>query len=383
MTIRLGGIIVGLAISYSPSFSGTTLTAEQLCEIVALHDATGHVDYITVGYGSYLEFEGIIPAFTEGEKLTTPLTARLKAVVKHAVITSEAGVRTPDNAETILASGEADMVSIVRGQIADPHLARKVTEGRAEDIRGCISCNQMCWGRRSRDYWISCLINPSAGREWEWGGDRFTPAETPRHILIVGAGPAGCEAARAATADELAAKVAATWQGGPNRRLVVCTGGEPLLQLDAALVEFADRTYKAVSMERLAECAGLSKAGIYAHFKSKEEIFHALLERTTKQICDFQGWLPDEDLTLPELVDVYLDRLYATFSPPATMSIYRLLLAESDPDLHCICPAGRDVPSPSTPTWACTCAAGSPSHGASGCSIAAARGCCLRRRRCC
>lgn len=99
--------------------------------------------------------------------------------------------------------------------------------------------------------------------------------------------------------------------------------------LDAALIEFADRTYNAVSMERLAECAGLSKAGIYAHFKSKEEIFHALLERTTKQICDFQGWLKDEDLTLPELVDVYLDRLYATFSSPATMSIYRLLLAES------------------------------------------------------
>jgi 2,4-dienoyl-CoA reductase-like NADH-dependent reductase (Old Yellow Enzyme family) len=48
------------------------------------------------------------------------------------------------------AAGEADLVSIVRGQIADPHLARKVMEGRAEDIRGCISCNQMCWGRRSR-----------------------------------------------------------------------------------------------------------------------------------------------------------------------------------------------------------------------------------------
>ena len=190
--------IVGLAISYSPSFSGTTLTAEQLCEIVALHDATGHVDYITVGYGSYLEFEGIIPAFTMGEKLTTPLTTQLKSIVRHAAITSEAGIRTPDNAETILASGEADLVSIVRGQIADPHLARKTTEGRADDIRGCISCNQMCWGRRSRDYWISCLINPSAGREWEWGGDRFTPASAPRNILVVGAGPAGLEAARAA-----------------------------------------------------------------------------------------------------------------------------------------------------------------------------------------
>ena len=189
--------IVGLAISYSPAFS-VTLSAENLCEIVALHDATGHVDYVTVGHGSYLDFEGIIPAFTSGEKLTTPLTTQLKALVKHARITSEAGIRTPDNAETILASGEADLVSIVRGQIADPHLARKTTEGRAADIRGCISCNQMCWGRRSRDYWISCLINPSAGREFEWGGDRFTKSTVVKDVLIVGAGPAGLEAARAA-----------------------------------------------------------------------------------------------------------------------------------------------------------------------------------------
>ncbi len=190
--------IVGLAISYSPTFSGTTLSAESLCEIIDLHDRTGHVDYVTVGYGSYLEFDGIIPPFTHAEKLTTPLTAQLKGLVKHAAITSEAGVRTPENAETILASGEADLVSIVRGQIADPHLARKTTEGRVADIRGCISCNQMCWGRRSRDYWISCLINPSAGREFEWGGDRFVPAKATRSVLVVGAGPAGLEAARAA-----------------------------------------------------------------------------------------------------------------------------------------------------------------------------------------
>ncbi len=56
----------------------------------------------------------------------------------------------------------------------------------------------MCWGRRSRDYWISCLINPSAGREFEWGGDRFTPAAQPKNVLVVGAGPAGLEAARVA-----------------------------------------------------------------------------------------------------------------------------------------------------------------------------------------
>ncbi len=189
--------IIGLAISYSPAYP-VMLSDDEMCEIIALHDATGHVDYVTCGYGSYLDFEGIIPAFTLGEKLSTPLTAQLKRIVKHAVITSEAGIRTPENAETILASGEADLVSIVRGQIADPHLARKTAEGRVEDIRGCISCNQMCWGRRSRDYWISCLINPSAGREFEWGGDRFAKTSDKRSILVVGAGPAGLEAARAA-----------------------------------------------------------------------------------------------------------------------------------------------------------------------------------------
>ena len=189
--------IVGLAVSHSTAYP-VMLSGDDLCEIIALHDATGHVDYVTVGYGSYLDFEGIIPAFTEGEKLTTPFTRQLKAALRHARVTSEAGIRTPENAETIIASGEADLVSIVRGQIADPHLARKTMEGRAEDIRGCISCNQMCWGRRSRDYWISCLINPSVGREWEWGGDRFSPAAQSRDVLVVGAGPAGLEAARVA-----------------------------------------------------------------------------------------------------------------------------------------------------------------------------------------
>ena len=189
--------IIGLAISYSTAYS-VTLSAAELCEIVALHDATGDVDYVTVGYGGYLEFESIIPPFTHAEKLTTPLTTQLKAIVKHALIASEAGIRTPDNAETVLNSREADLVSIVRGQIADPHLARKAVEGRADDVRGCISCNQMCWGRRSRDYWISCLVNPSVGREWEWGGDRFTKADTSKSVLVVGAGPAGLEAARVA-----------------------------------------------------------------------------------------------------------------------------------------------------------------------------------------
>ncbi|MEH7828543.1 FAD-dependent oxidoreductase [Gemmobacter denitrificans] len=189
--------IIGLAVSVSDAHS-VTLSVEALGEIIALHDATGHVDYVTVGHGGYLDFERLMPTFLFAEKLTAPATEIFKGLVKHAVITSEAHIRTPDNAESVIASGQADLVSIVRGQIADPHLANKTAAGRADDVRGCISCNQMCWGRRSRDYWISCLINPSAGREFEWGGDRFSPAAEPQDVLVVGAGPAGLEAARAA-----------------------------------------------------------------------------------------------------------------------------------------------------------------------------------------
>ncbi|MDI3338300.1 FAD-dependent oxidoreductase [Defluviimonas aestuarii] len=189
--------IIGLAISTSDAYD-VTLQGEALAEVVALHDATGHIDYVTCGHGGYLDFQRLMPTFLYAEKLTAPFTEELKKIVKHAKVTSEAHIRTPENAEAVIASGQADLVSIVRGQIADPHLARKTTEGRAEDVRGCISCNQMCWGRRSRDYWISCLINPSAGREFEWGGDRFTPADKPRRVVVVGAGPAGLEAARVA-----------------------------------------------------------------------------------------------------------------------------------------------------------------------------------------
>ncbi len=189
--------IVGLAISVSET-DPVTLRGEALAEIVALHDATGHIDYVTCGAGGYLDFDHLIPTFVHGEKLTAPFTKVLKGLLKHAKVTSEAHVRTPDNGEAILAAGEADLVSIVRGQIADPHLARKTAEGRADDVRGCISCNQMCWGRRYRDYWISCLVNPSVGREFEWGGDRFTRAARPKRVLVVGAGPAGLEAARVA-----------------------------------------------------------------------------------------------------------------------------------------------------------------------------------------
>jgi len=189
--------IIGMSVSYSEN-TPFIMTLEDFQEIIALHDQTGNVDYVSCGSGNYIDWDRLMPTFTFAEKLGVPLASELKSVLKHARVTAESHIRTPENADYVIASGSADLVSIVRGQIADPHLVNKAREGRDDDIRGCISCNQMCWGRRSRDYWISCLVNPSAGREYEWGGDRFVTATTLKKILVIGGGPAGMEAARVA-----------------------------------------------------------------------------------------------------------------------------------------------------------------------------------------
>ncbi|MFW2332900.1 FAD-dependent oxidoreductase [Ilumatobacter sp.] len=201
----LGGIrravgddfIIGLATSVDPTVD-VAMQTDELCEIAAWHDERDLMDYVTCGTGSYFNFGILMPTFQFADKLGVDAAEALRGAVTHARVQAESHVRTPENADYVVGSGQADMVSIVRGQIADPHLVNKALDGRPDDVRGCISCNQMCWGRRSRDYWISCLVNPSAGREFEWGGDTFEAAEQAKTVLVVGGGPAGLETARVA-----------------------------------------------------------------------------------------------------------------------------------------------------------------------------------------
>ncbi len=189
--------IVGLSVSYTES-THFAMDMQELLDIVAHYDESGQIDYISCGRGNYIEYDSVMPTFVQGESLTVSFSGKVKNLVKNAAVITESHVRTPANADYAVSSGACDLVSIVRGQIADPHLANKALDGNPEDIRGCVSCNQMCWGRRSRDYWISCLVNPSAGREFELGGDRFLKTDKSKSVLVVGGGPAGLECARVA-----------------------------------------------------------------------------------------------------------------------------------------------------------------------------------------
>ena len=108
----------------------------------------------------------------------------------------------PQVAEAILAAGQADLVGMARALIADPRLVEKTRAGRRSDVRPCIAVND-CINRRSGEGLpFACSVNPDAGREFEGPASR---AGAVRDVLVVGAGPAGAEAA--ALAAELGHRV--------------------------------------------------------------------------------------------------------------------------------------------------------------------------------
>jgi len=106
-------------------------------------------------------------------------------------------INDPVVAEKIVADGQADMTVMVRALIADPELPKKAREGRLEEIRRCIACNQEC-RRGNRLGAVACLQNAVVGHEKEWGVDTLTPAAKRKKVLVIGGGPGGMEAARVA-----------------------------------------------------------------------------------------------------------------------------------------------------------------------------------------
>ncbi|WP_202320211.1 oxidoreductase [Archaeoglobus neptunius] len=119
------------------------------------------------------------------------LAAEIKEAVSVPVIASHR-INDPQVAEKILQDGKADMVAMLRALIADPELPKKAKEGRFDEIRYCIACNQGCMDMVMQAQPVTCLVNPTAGREAEFANLR---AEKSKKIVIVGGGPGGCMAA--------------------------------------------------------------------------------------------------------------------------------------------------------------------------------------------
>ena len=114
-------------------------------------------------------------------------SARVRKAVNIPVVTSNR-VNNPAQAEAIIASGDADMVSMARPFLADPELVKKAMEDRADEINSCIACNQACLDKIFVGEVAGCLVNPRACQETILN---YEPAAESRRIAVIGAGPGG------------------------------------------------------------------------------------------------------------------------------------------------------------------------------------------------
>lgn len=172
----------------------------QLPEVSALIIALqseGLLDYLNASMGDYYYHDDITGGMNLPTGFQIATTSQYTALARIPRIVV-GRFRTLEEAQNVLNDGVADMVSMVRAHIADPAIVRKTKEGRVDEIRPCIACNQGCIGGLYRYAQVGCAINPAAGFEADRSEDLIRKAETPMSILIIGGGPAGMEAARVA-----------------------------------------------------------------------------------------------------------------------------------------------------------------------------------------
>ena len=176
---------------------GTTI--DEAIEVAKLVEAAGNVDYINTSIGVATASLFMIEASMH---IPPGYATFIPSAIRKAVDLPVVGVgrfKDPQQAERALADGHCDLVGVVRGQIADPDFAAKARAGATDDIRLCLSCNQECVGRMGLNRWLGCIENPQTGREAEWKATQHVKlSPTPTNVLVVGAGPAGLQAAIAA-----------------------------------------------------------------------------------------------------------------------------------------------------------------------------------------
>lgn len=165
-------------------------TMEETLAFAAMLEAAG-VDALNVGIGWH---ESRVPtiAMMVPRGAYVWVAEQVKKAVGIPVIASNR-INDLRQAETIVREGRSDLVSMARPLLADSQIVRKSREGRFDEVNTCIACNQACLDHIFSGKVASCMVNPVVGREREWV---LVPAETRKRVAVVGAGPAGLEAAR-------------------------------------------------------------------------------------------------------------------------------------------------------------------------------------------
>jgi mycofactocin system FadH/OYE family oxidoreductase 1 len=199
-----GDRIVGLRLSCDELAPWAGITPEMAPGIAtALVDAG--LDHVVVTRGSIYTVEKTRPDFHEPTGFNIDVCRSVRAAVHETrpevPVILQGSIVDVGQAEWALGGYDddalSDAVEMTRAQIADPDLVAKLATGEAERIRPCTRCNQTCQVRDARNPIVTCIAEPSSGRETE-DPDWYVPTPHPRDVVVIGAGPAGLEAARVA-----------------------------------------------------------------------------------------------------------------------------------------------------------------------------------------
>ena len=176
------------------------LSHEDMKQIAKYYDDTGMLDFIGVvgsGCDTHNTLANVIPNMSFPPEPFLHLAAGIKEVVKAPVLHAQ-NIKDPNQATRILEGGYVDMVGMTRAHIADPHLIAKIKMGQVDQIKQCVGANY-CIDRQYQGLDVLCIQNAATSREY-MGVPHIIEKSTGarRKVVIVGAGPAGMEAARVA-----------------------------------------------------------------------------------------------------------------------------------------------------------------------------------------
>ena len=189
---------VGIRLCVDEKFWGG-ITPEESTQIAKSIERTGQCDFFNVAVGTYYNLHLVLASMHTPCGFTIELAETVKKAVGLPVIASHQ-IAFPQMAEGVLTNGQADAIGLVRTLISDPDAPRKAQEGRLEEIRYCVKDNKGCIGRINQAKTLSCLQNPEVGCEPLDREGALLHAVVKKKVLVVGGGPAGLEAARAAKA---------------------------------------------------------------------------------------------------------------------------------------------------------------------------------------
>lgn len=187
--------VIGLRLSENERDPSGLQSEEAMQAAMALEQK---LDYISITAGTSNTAAGAIhiaPPMTTDHAYLASASARFKQKLSIPVIVA-GRINQPQMAEQILATGQADLCGMTRALICDPNMPAKAKLGNNDTIRACIGCNQACIGHFHKGVPISCIQYPETGRELQYSNQPM--AAKSKHVMVIGAGPAGMKAAQTA-----------------------------------------------------------------------------------------------------------------------------------------------------------------------------------------